>query len=135
MADNQVVVVVQANRVVATTVVNDVNVTTVTNQVVSQTVENRISIASPGPQGPPGPPGADGQDGADGAPGVPGGTRYSFTQASPSSVWVITHSLGYYPHISVLVSDEEVDADVTHNSINQATVTAASPIAGRAELS
>lgn len=87
--------------------------------------ENVVIVTSPGPQGPPGPAGADGSS---------GGLAYSFVQASPSSVWVINHLLNSYPTTTVIIGGEEWLADVSFNSLDQITVTFASPQSGRAEL-
>lgn len=36
----------------------------------------------------------------------------NYVQEVPLSTWTITHSLGRVPSVSVLIDDEEVDADV-----------------------
>lgn len=84
-----------------------------------------VVVSSPGPQGPAGPPGPTG-------PGGAASNSYSFTQSSPSAVWVVNHNLGFYANVSVIVGGEEVDADVTYNSVNSLTVSFASPQAGMA---
>ncbi len=83
----------------------------------------------PGPQGPPG------LTGPQGDPGLTGGSAYSHVESAPSSDWVINHNLNRYPHVTVIVGGEDVDAEVTYNSLNQVTVSFGSPQSGRAELS
>lgn len=64
----------------------------------------------PAPAAPPAPPGG-------------GAIRYTHTQASPAAVWTINHNLGLYPLIQVFSpGSQAVLADVTHVSVNQATV-------------
>ena len=73
-----------------------------------------------GPQGPTGPAGGD---------------PYIHTQSSPSASWIIIHNLGRIAHTVVLnSSNEELLADIVHSSINQLTVTFASPQTGAAYL-
>jgi hypothetical protein len=85
-----------------------------------------VVSGAPGPAGPEGPAGPQ---------GLPGGSSYSHIENSPASDWVINHNLNRYPHVTVIVSGTEVDADVTYNSLNQVTVSFGSPQSGRAELS
>jgi hypothetical protein len=87
--------------------------------ITEQTVEVTIS-------GAPGPPGEQGE------PGVDGDKNYLFTQASPSSTWVITHNLNKYVAVTVIVGGIEVDAEVTYNSVNSVTVSFSSPESGLA---
>jgi len=72
--------------------------------------------------------------GIQGPPGVAGGFEY--TQAAPSSTWIIDHNLGRKVHVSIF-SDlaELVFADVMHGSINQTTITFPLPITGSAVIS
>lgn len=83
--------------------------------------DSAVSVSTPGPAGPAGP---------QGPAGTSGGTRIeeSFTS---TSVVVVGHNLGYEPITSVIIGGEEVEADVTHNSINQLTVTFAAPQTGK----
>jgi len=60
---------------------------------------------------------------------------YEFTQAAPSDTWVIAHNLGYNPIVRIFIGNQEVQpATITHNSINQVTVTFVSPHTGSAKL-
>lgn len=48
---------------------------------------------------------------------------YVHTQASPSSLWVVNHNLGYRPVIEVLSDGGMVvEASVAHISVNQAQI-------------
>lgn len=98
---------------------------------IDQTIQS-VAIESVGAQGPVGPQGVSGSDGS---PGAPGGSRFSFTQASPSSTWVINHNLGYNPHVTVIVNGVGVGADISFNTVNQVSVIFGAPQTGSAELS
>ncbi len=56
-----------------------------------------VEIVTTGPQGPPGDSGSGGSGGV---------TAYTFTQAGPAAVWVITHGLGYDPAGVVVTSSD-----------------------------
>jgi hypothetical protein len=77
-----------------------------------------------------------GGKGDPGPPGSAGGSRYTHTQSSPSASWVVNHNMGVYPAaVSVLSSGRvEVEATVTHNSLNQLTVSFAAPFTGSVEI-
>lgn len=83
--------------------------------------ETAVVVSTDGIQGPPGP---------QGPPGTSGGTRFEepFTNAS---VIVVNHNFGYEPLTSIIISGEEVDADVIHGSVNQLTVTLGVPASGK----
>jgi len=53
-----------------------------------------------------------------------------------SSQWVINHNLGKNPSVTILSYDtnEQVEAQVTHNSVDSLTITFAEPFAGTAIL-
>lgn len=104
---------------------DDISIT-IDESPIAVTVEDTdITVVVSGAPGPQGPAGENG----------PPGERYSFTQASPASDWVINHNLNIYPHVTVIVDGIEVDAEVSYNSLNQVTVSFGSPQSGRAELS
>lgn len=49
---------------------------------------------------------------------------FEYTQTNPSTTWVIQHNLGYNPIIRVFIGNQEVQpASITHDSVNQATIT------------
>lgn len=53
-----------------------------------------------------------------------GGAGYNFTVSSPSTVWTITHSLGYFPIVQTWNSSNDVIIGTVHHvSVNQLTVT------------
>lgn len=93
--------------------------------VITTDTETPVVVSSDGAQGPQGEPGL---------PGAPGGSRFEHIQASPASDWVIVHGLNIYPSVTVIVNDDEVEADVHYNSLNSVTVHFASPQSGRAEI-
>jgi hypothetical protein len=62
------------------------------------------------------------------------GESFNHTQASASASWIINHNLNTYPSVSVRIDDELVIADVAYGSLNQVTITFASPQTGTAHL-
>jgi len=56
---------------------------------------------------------------------------YSYTQVSPSSLWIVNHNLGYRPVIEIL-SDGGlvVEAGVAHISVNQTQISFNTPQTG-----
>lgn len=82
-----------------------------------------------GEEGPPGPQGAPGPVG----PG--GGSTYIHTQGSPSATWVVVHSLGWFPSVTVVdTGDTVIIPDVHYDSTSQATLGFGSPTSGKAYL-
>ena len=60
---------------------------------------------------------------------------YVFNQASPLAVWVITHSLGRYPAVSVVDSSGNVvEGDIRYNSNDQLTISFVGAFGGSAYL-
>jgi hypothetical protein len=85
-----------------------------------------IYTGTPGPTGPVGPTGPTG----------PAGGNFLFTQNSSASTWNITHSLGYYPAVTVVDSaGTVVEGTTTYPSITTVTLTFSSPFSGYAYLS
>lgn len=68
--------------------------------------------------------------------GAVGNTRrHVHTQATPAESWVITHSLGGKPSVTVVDSaDTYVVGEVTYNSTSQVTVSFTTPFSGYAYL-
>jgi len=61
---------------------------------------------------------------------------YVHTQSVLSATWVIVHSLGYFPAVTVVDSgDNELIANVHYDSFNQVTVTFGAATSGKAYLS
>lgn len=80
-------------------------------------------VLVPGPPGPPGPAG-------------PPAEGYDFTQPTPSAVWVINHSLGFYPAVEAQdTNGDVVEGTVNHQSVNALTITFDTAIAGTARCS
>lgn len=65
-----------------------------------------------------------------------GSVRYQHSQAPLSPSWIINHNLGVWPvSVTVLsVGGVEIDADVTHVSINQTIINFSAPTAGVARI-
>lgn len=60
---------------------------------------------------------------------------YVHTQSTPATTWTINHNLGFRPSVELLDSgSQEIDADVSHPSVNQTVITLKSAIAGLARL-
>ena len=61
--------------------------------------------------------------------------RYVHSQATPSDTWVITHTLGGKPSVTIVDSaDTYVIGEVTYNSTSQVTVSFTAPFSGFAYL-
>ncbi len=83
-------------------------------------VQETVRIVSVGTQGPAGPAGD-------------AGSQFVYTQASDSASWTVNHNLGHRPQVTLLtVGGSEFFADITHNSVNQLTVTLKTALAGSA---
>lgn len=79
-----------------------------------------VEIIHPGPQGPAGTGGAE---------------FYVHTQAAPSSIWTMTHNLGFKPSVELLnAGSQEIEGDVVHLSQNVCIAYFTIPIAGFARL-
>lgn len=103
---------------------SDVTVVRVVNEVTVTKTESTVELTAPGPQGPPGPAGAA------------GGSVFTFTQSTPASTWIVDHNLGRKVQVTIFdASGNVVYSDVAHGSVNQATITFASPVAGSAVIS
>jgi hypothetical protein len=62
-------------------------------------------------------------------------TEYVHTQGSASTSWVVNHNLGFYPSVEILsVGFQEIEGTVTHNTINQTTISFETAIAGSARF-
>ncbi len=60
---------------------------------------------------------------------------YTHYQDTSSTSWVITHSLGYNPIVRVFIGNQEVQPlSITHNSVNQVTITFSTAQVGYARL-
>jgi len=80
-----------------------------------------VTVATEGPQGPAG--------------GGGGGSAYQFTQSSPSTTWTINHNLGYKPIVDAYdTGSQQIEALVTHPTVNQTLILLTTPVAGFARL-
>jgi len=61
---------------------------------------------------------------------------YTHNQGTSSSIWTITHNLGYYPSITVVDNgDNVVIGDVSYISVNQVSISFSASFGGKAYLS
>ncbi len=59
--------------------------------------------------------------------------HYEHDQASASTSWVCEHNLGKFPSVTIVTSaGDEVEGDVSHDSVNQATLTFSAAFSGKA---
>ena len=59
----------------------------------------------------------------------------TFTQATPSAVWVIVQNLGYYPTVTTVDETQElVVGEVTYPTLSTAVVTFSQAVSGTAYL-
>lgn len=67
---------------------------------------------------------------------IPVGGTYVHNQMTPSNVWTITHSLGFYPSVSVIdYGGNTVVGDVSYISENQISISFSASFGGKAYLS
>ena len=90
--------------------------TTTRKAVYVQAEARRVSVALAGIRGP----------SSDAA------VKYTHNQFAASSAWVVVHDLGSYPHVYVVISNEQVEARVTYPNNNSALVEFAAPQTGKA---
>jgi hypothetical protein len=61
--------------------------------------------------------------------------NFVFDKQVAASVWVVVHNMGKYPSVSIVdTANDQVDAEVKYNSINQLTITFTAAVAGKAYL-
>jgi hypothetical protein len=91
-----------------------------------------VDIPAIGPQGPTGPQGPPGPAGGD-----PGAVSYRHVQATPATVWSITHGLAFRPNVSAVDSTgrEIWPGTVDYPSDTTVTLTFSAAVAGDAYLS
>jgi len=65
---------------------------------------------------------------------VNSGARYVHIQSIPSTVWTVTHNLGFTPQVSVIIDDTDQTDGVFifHSNDNEFTVTTGIPTTGKA---
>jgi hypothetical protein len=59
---------------------------------------------------------------------------FTFPQIAPATPWIITHSLGHDPEVTIIIDGEEVSADVTYPDATTVRIDFAEPQSGIAEL-
>ena len=75
----------------------------------------------------------DGVNWVDGTAGA--GSAFVFTQSSAATTWTINHNLGYIPSVELFDSgSQEIDADVSHPSVNTTIILLSVPTTGFARL-
>jgi hypothetical protein len=86
---------------------------------VEASTNTTVAIITEGPQGPRGFAGAG----------------YDFVQSVVSTSWIINHNLGYKPAVDVYDSgSQQIQAEVSHTSVNQTAIVLTIPSAGFARL-
>lgn len=106
-----------------------INITTIDNTilvtengnttVVTVPATSVITASTAGPQGPKGDAGAG----------------YAFTQSTSSATWTINHNLGYKPSVDIYDSgSQQIQAEISHPSVNQTVILLTTPTAGFARL-
>ena len=74
-------------------------------------------------------------DGSKWVDGTDEGAGYVFTQSTAASTWTINHNLGHVPSVEVFDSgSQEIEADVTHPTVNRTVILFTVPTAGFARL-
>jgi hypothetical protein len=67
--------------------------------------------------------------------GIANTRRFEFSQGQAATTWVITHTLGGKPSVTIVDSaDTHVFGDVTYNSTSQITVNFSAAFSGKAYL-
>lgn len=129
MTEQTIHTTVRQNRVATKvenpqTVVETQAVPLTVDGVQADTVTQIVYAGKPGPEGPAGPAGATGPQG----PAGTGSGSYVHSQNTASSVWTITHNLGFVPNIRIedsAGSDVEGEVDVIDANTLQVTFSAA----------
>lgn len=62
------------------------------------------------------------------------GQGFTYTQSIPTSVWTITHDLGYVPNVSITANGEEIEAEVDFPNNSVVVIHFGVPVAGQARL-
>jgi len=87
--------------------------------VVTVPVTSTVTALTAGPQGARGPVGAG----------------LDFSQTSSATTWTINHNLGYKPSVDVYDSgSQQIQAEVSHTSVNQTIIVLTAPSSGFARL-
>jgi hypothetical protein len=74
--------------------------------------------------------------GGGGGPGPSAPAAYTHQQASPATVWSITHGLGFFPNVRIVTAaGSNAVGDVAYPDSNHMTITFSAPLSGAAYLS
>ena len=77
----------------------------------------------------------DGRVAAKWIDGTDEGTAFVYQQSTVASTWTINHNLGHVPSVEVFDSgSQEIEADVSHPSVNTTIIVFTVPTAGFARL-
>lgn len=107
----------------------------------STTVGNSTTMSAipfPGKRGETGPQGEQGIQGIQGIQGEKGdsGGFYEHNQSAVSTVWYVTHNLGYNPNVTVMDSASTIiEAELWYNDTNSLEIRFSHGISGKAYLS
>lgn len=64
-----------------------------------------------------------------------GAVGFDYVQPTPSDTWTVNHNLGYRPTVGIFSpGGVEVEADVTHTSVNQTVINFVAPYTGFARF-
>jgi hypothetical protein len=89
----------------------------------------QIVVTAPGPQG------ASGLSGIQSSE-IPTLVSYTHNRITPSAAWTVTHSLNFYPNVTVYNSAHEmVEGTINHINVTQLTILLSAPLSGKAYLS
>lgn len=58
----------------------------------------------------------------------------TYNQAIPAATWTIQHTLGYEPNVSIIVGDEEVEAEIEYPNNSVVVINFGIPVSGTARL-
>jgi hypothetical protein len=59
---------------------------------------------------------------------------FTYIQSIPASIWTIAHTLGYDPTVTIIIGDEEVDAEIEYPNNSVVVINFGVPVAGTARL-
>ena len=105
---------------------DNININQTINEITVVESSNNVVITTPGPQGIQGIPGRDGINGG----------NFTFEQQSNSTIWNITHNLGYRPAVTVQDYGKIIlEGDLSHTDANSLILTFSQAVSGYAYLS
>lgn len=97
--------------------------------VVDEPAFDPVLVNITNPEGPPGPPGPAGPTGAT-------SSGYQHVQGIPSTLWVISHNLGFFPNVTIIDTDQsELEADIFYIDLNTIQIVLPVALPGSAYMS